>query len=106
MESNDRLAAARFLVGDVYFFVTYCDTRMRYPVVESYIYLGYCLSDDDDEGTWYFQPAADYVRNGSALEGSERPVFCATKSEVSEFVDEDELYVILKKSSDLRSGRE
>ena len=74
-----------FAVGDVYYFVTYADLTMMYPEIETYVFLGKNFSNEDVDDTLYFQPAPDYAIHGSAIDGSERPVFCANRSELSEF---------------------
>lgn len=84
----NRRPVPQFLAGQLYFFVTYCDPQLRYPIVESYVFLGMNLSDEDLDDTWYFQPALDYVRFGSAVENSNRPVLCANALNISEFLDE------------------
>ncbi len=81
----------QFLAGQIYFFVTYCDPQLRYPIIESYVFLGMNLSDEDLEDTWYFQPAPDFVNFGSAVETGNRPVFCANASNIAEFLDESGL---------------
>ena len=85
------LSQATFAAGEIYFFVTYPDVKMCFPLIESYVYLGMNLSDEDHEDTWYFQWASDFSKYGSALEGTERPVFCAKKDELNEFQNAKQL---------------
>lgn len=75
-----------FAVGEVYFRITYPDRNFLYPGVESFVYLGKNLSDEDTEDTWYFQPATDYGRYGSAVAHGavDRPVVCLGQSDISE----------------------
>jgi hypothetical protein len=89
-----------FEIGQVYFRVTYPDVKMLYPTIESFVYLGMNFSDEDVEDAWYFQPASDFGRNGSALNGVERPVSCATIDELNDFES------ILQLTSTLRSAEE
>lgn len=96
----DKLEA--YTRGEVYFFVTFPDTAMHYPLIESYVYFGMNLSEEDTEDTWYFQPAEDFCRRGPALEGSERPVFCATKDQLNEFQDAEKLLTTLKLAASKR----
>jgi hypothetical protein len=97
--------------GEVYFFVTYPDVKMCYPLIESYVYLGMNFSDEDLEDTWYFQWASDFSKHGSALEGTERPVFCAKKDELHEFQNADQLASTIELAANrrvanrLRSGK-
>jgi len=78
-----------FTLGEVYFQVTYPDPDFLYPGIESFVYLGKNLSDEDVEDTWYFQPAGDYGRYGSALDpgASEQPVVCVNQSDATEMLD-------------------
>lgn len=82
---------ATFTKGEVYFFVTYPDVKMCFPLIESYVYLGMNFSDEDLEDTWYFQSASDFSKHGSALEGVESPVSCVKKNELHEFQNADQL---------------
>jgi hypothetical protein len=54
-----------FAVGEVYFRVTYPGASMRYPLIESLVFVGKNLSDEDIEDTWYFQFADSYTQSGS-----------------------------------------
>ena len=89
-------------VGEVYFFVTYSDTAMRFPLIESYVFLGMNFSDEDLANTWYFQPADDYNQFGSALTGFERPVFCANEEQLIEFQNEHQLLFSLQEATSRR----
>ena len=100
-----------FAKGEVYFYVTYPDVKMCYPLIETYVYLGMNFSDEDLEDTWYFQWASDFSEHGSALEGIERPVFCAKKNELPEFQNAKQLASTLelaaarRVANRLRSGK-
>lgn len=90
---------AEYRVSEVYFFVTYPDVDMYYPLIETYVFLGMNFSDEDLVDVWYFQPVADFVEFGSALDGVYRPVFCATKEQLIEFQDVQQLAKTLNYSS-------
>jgi hypothetical protein len=62
--------SADYREGGVYFRLTYPDREMRYPQVESFVFVGKNLSDEDSEDTWYFQFSSDYARNGSTRKGA------------------------------------
>ena len=85
-----------FTKGEVYFFVTYPDIRMYYPLIESYVFLGMNFSEEDKEDTWYFQWASDFSQHGSALEGIERPVFEAKKEQLDEFQNPAQLMATIE----------
>jgi hypothetical protein len=95
----------KHVLGHIYFRVTYPDVKMHYPCIETFIYLGMNLSEEDIEDTWYFQSVTDYVRHGSALEGVERPVSCAAIEELVDFSDIEQLRSELV-DADTRRNRE
>lgn len=87
-----------FEVGDVYFRVTYRDCGMLYPSIETFVFVGTNLSNEDSEETFYFQPAAEYAEHGS-IEGSiggPRHVVCLTKKDASTMLDGFQLTRILE----------
>jgi hypothetical protein len=86
----------RLVIGQVYFRVTYPDIGMKYPLIESFVFLGMNFSDEDLEDTWYFQSAEDFSDHGSALDGVERPVSCATLEDLFDFEDLEQLSLTLK----------
>ena len=71
--------------------VTYSDVAMCFPIIESYVFLGKNLSDENLVDTWYFQSTTDYSRYGSASKGNERPAICASIGELVEFRDIERL---------------
>jgi hypothetical protein len=96
--------ADRFIDEDVYFRVTYPDPSMKYPRIESFVFVGKNLSDEDDEETWYFQFADSFAKGGSILKsaGGDRRVSCLTKSELDDMLDNERL---LKELDAARSRR-
>lgn len=92
-----------FIEGEVYFRITYPDPGFLYPRIESFVYVGMNLSDEDDEDTWYFQFADDYARNGSFLTGEHSgcKVSCVGGSDLPEMYNSTEL----KEQLDLAESR-
>lgn len=80
-----------------YFRVTYPDRERMFPIVETFVYLGLNLSDDDKDDTYYFQPASDYVRHGHAATADvdERPVICVGSEELNEMMDFERVVALL-----------
>lgn len=93
----------KYIEDEVYFQLTYPDPGCLYPIIESFVYVGMNLSDEDKEDTWYFQFAADYAKHGSFL-NSQRSgckVCCLNSSELSEMYNSIEL----KEQIDLAESR-
>ncbi|MCU7853102.1 MAG: hypothetical protein KZQ80_12920 [Candidatus Thiodiazotropha sp. (ex Monitilora ramsayi)] len=82
-----------YIEGEVYFRLVYPDVDMSYPIVQSFVYVGKNLSDEDQEDTWYFQFADDYAQFGSFIDSSqgERRVCCETQTTVSCMLDIESL---------------
>lgn len=75
-----------FTAGCVYYRVTYLDAGMTRPVVQSFVFLGKNLSDEDaHEDAWYFQESSDFHKHGSALTAptAGTPVACLTSDALS-----------------------
>jgi hypothetical protein len=81
--------APRFAKGQVYFVVKFFDGVRSYPQIDSFVYLGKNLSDDDTEDTWYFQFAESVATQGlvGTAGGGDREIQCATSRDVHVFVD-------------------
>ena len=98
----------RFTIGEVYFHITYSGRGMRYPLIESLVYLGKNLSDKDIDNTWYFQPSSDYGRHGSALDHDatlERPVYSFSEREIADILDIANLASELERAAVRRVSR-
>ena len=95
----------QFTVGEVYFRVTYPGPSLNYPLIESFVFVGKNLSDEDTEDTWYFQFADSYAKSGSILEGAggDRRVVCVNQDELAEMFNEEQLLEKLKAARRLRS---
>jgi hypothetical protein len=95
----------QFIVGEVYFRVTYPGSSLNYPQIESLVFVGKNLSDEDTEDTWYFQFADSYAKSGSILAGSggDRRVVCVNEAELPEMFNEEQLLEKLKAARRRRS---
>jgi hypothetical protein len=83
----------RFVIGEVYFCITYAEPGRKYPLITSFVYVGKNLSDEDAEDTWYFQFADSYAKHGLILAGSggDRRVSCLVSRELNEMLDDQHL---------------
>jgi hypothetical protein len=84
---------SKYVEGEVYFRVTYGGITEKYPTIETFVFVGMNLSDEDVEDTWYFQPAEAVAELGTVLEssGGDRIMRVLEKSELSEMMDIQEL---------------
>jgi hypothetical protein len=75
--------------GEVYYRLTFPDAGLFYPQVETFVFVGKNLSDEDTEETWYFQFAVRYAKSGSILKnkGGDRKVCLATRSNLADMLD-------------------
>jgi hypothetical protein len=99
--------ADRFAVGEVYFRVTYPGPSLNYPLVESFVFVGRNLSEEDAEDTWYFQFADSFAEFGSILagRGGDRRVRCLAANELDEMLDTAKLAVELEAATARRLAR-
>jgi hypothetical protein len=79
----------KYREGEVYYRLTFPDPGLLYPKVETFVFVGRNLSDEDTEDTWYFQFADSYVKDGSILksEGGDRKVCLATHRDLPDMLD-------------------
>jgi len=96
-----------FVEGEVYFRLTYPGPSLNYPLIETFVFVGKNLSDEDKEDTWYFQFADSYAESGSVVgsSGGDRRVVCASAKDVSDMVDEGELHDKLIAARNRRAKR-
>jgi hypothetical protein len=75
--------------GEVYYRLTFPDAGLFYPQVETFVFVGKNLSDEDTEDTWYFQFADSYAKSGSILKnkGGDRKVCLATRRDLVDMLD-------------------
>jgi hypothetical protein len=90
--------SAEFREGEVYYRLTFSDAGLLYPKVETFVFVGKNLSDEDAEDTWYFQFADSYGRVGSIVEnkGGDRRTSLATNRDLVDMLDLDGLMVELR----------
>lgn len=96
-----------FNAGEVYFRVTYAERSMSYPLIESFVFVGKNLSEEDSEDTWYFQFADSFSKAGSILEGTggDRRVCCLTESDLGDMLNDEQLLQELGVARTRRSNR-
>ena len=75
--------------GEVYYRITFPDAGLLYPQVETFVFVGKNISDEDTEDTWCFQFADSYAKSGSVLKskGGDRKVCLATRRDLSDMLD-------------------
>ena len=75
--------------GEVYYRLTFPDAGLLYPQVETFVFVGKNLSDEDTEDTWYFQFADSYAKSGSILKSKDgdRRVCLATRRDLPDMLD-------------------
>jgi len=96
-----------FKPDQIYFRVTYPDSRLMYPCIETFVFLGENLVEGDQEPTWYFQPARDFGRYGSAMDpgASERPVVCLTQDNPGDMCTLEELVQLIQDADVRRASK-
>lgn len=75
--------------GEVYYRLTFPDRGLLYPKVETFVFIGKNLSDEDTDDAWYFQFADGYAKFGSVLEGDsgDRRVSVVTDRDLPDMLD-------------------
>jgi hypothetical protein len=96
-----------YVEGEVYFRITYPDAELLYPRVESFVFVGFNLSDEDVEDSWYFQFADSFARDGSVrtVGGGDRRVAVLTRDELSEMLALEQAIGELKDAERRRAAR-
>jgi hypothetical protein len=84
--------------------VTYPEPALKFPRIESFVFVGKNLSEEDTEDTWYFQFADSFANDGSILTnaGGDRRVSCLTEGDLPDMLDDQRL---LKELSAARTRR-
>jgi len=100
------LSFVNFSKGEVYFRVAYPDREFRYPLIETFVYVGKNLSDEDREDTWYFQFAEGFGTHGSVLEteSGDRKVRCLHVDQLSEMLSLAQLKCELDQAESRRAS--
>jgi hypothetical protein len=94
-----------FIKGSVYFRVAYLDRDLFYPEIESFVFVGKNLSDEDKEDTWYFQFATSYAKGKTRkLELDERLYVLATREQLGVILTAEQLYAELKEVASRRDN--
>lgn len=93
------------ITGNCYFMVSYFDQEMRFPDIESYIYVGTNLleSDEADNPYWYFQDAESYVEQGvftQIEDKTSRKLVRADEDALEMFFDYDGLLCVLREGKE------
>jgi hypothetical protein len=93
-----------FIVGEVYFQVKYAEYTRKYPLIDSFVYVGKNLSEEDSEETWYFQFGDSFGTYGSVLDnsGGDRRVSCLAVNELSSMLNEERLMDELRAAAQRR----
>lgn len=78
-----------WLAGECYFRLSFLDPAKTRPVVDTLVFIGMNLSEEDKEDTWYFQDAHSYNVSGPVheSEATDAQIFCYTKGSLAELLD-------------------
>ncbi len=95
-----------FTKGDVYYRITYPDREMLFPRIESFVFVGKNLSEEDEEETCYFQLSRSFAKFGSVLENDsgDRAVTCVTEKDKGDMLDLSGLVSELEMADGRRSN--
>jgi hypothetical protein len=76
-------------IGEVYYQLTYPGVGLLYPKIDTFVFVGKNIAEEDTEDTWYFQFVESYARYGSVLDTGkgDRKVMGLTKAELAEIFD-------------------
>ena len=97
-----------FIIGKVYFTVSFVEPKLVYPIVDAYVYVGKNLLKDEAEDTWYFQDTASYVERGAfiaAQGGGDRQVMTFNASRLGDVLDVAGLNEVLRAAYFAHAGR-
>ena len=80
---------AEYCDGEVYYRLTFPDAGLLYPQVETFVFVGKNLSEEDKEDVWYFQFADSYAKHGSILKSKDgdRKVCLVTRRDLADMLD-------------------
>jgi len=100
--------SGEFREGEVYYRVTFSDAAFFYPKVETFVFIGKNLSDEDSTDTWYFQFADSYAKSGSIVssKGGDRRVARVTDRDAADMLELDELIEALQMAAKRRRARQ
>ena len=71
---------------------------MLYPLIDSFVFIGTNLSDEDLDDSWYFQFADGYGKHGSVVETNlgDRKVLVLEKEQLEEMFNTESLVTALQ----------
>lgn len=91
-----------YRAGECYYRLLYREGALLYPIVDTFVFLGMNLSDDEED-TWYFQDPISYDRSGPVTESGDETaaVFSFKRYELENVLDlhslTEQLIVALKR---------
>lgn len=77
-----------YRAGECYYRLLYREGALMYPIVDTFVFLGMNLSDDEED-TWYFQDPVSYDRTGPVTESGDEnaSVFSFKAGELDSILD-------------------
>lgn len=81
-------ATPAFRAGECYYRLLYLDGTLTQPVIDTYVYLGMNLSEEEED-TWYFQDTTSYNVSGPVTESGDEnaSVFSFKVGELGSILD-------------------
>ncbi len=88
----------KFIKGEFYYRINFPDQGMLYPLIDSFVFVGMNLSDEDQEESWYFQFADGYGKYGSVVDTNlgDRKVLVLNKEQLEEIYNTESLVTALQ----------
>jgi hypothetical protein len=77
MQTSAGKDSAQLSIGSTYFLLGYYDSELKYPFIESFVYVGQNLFDDDKNTqsiAYYFQDARSYLEHGTDVRSNNADV--------------------------------
>ena len=88
----------KFINGEVYYRLKFPDPDLCYPLIDSFVFIGMNLSDEDQEDVWYFQFAEGYGKFGSVVDTNlgDRKVLVLNRDQLDEMFNTESLVTALE----------
>ena len=88
----------KFIKGEVYYRMTFPDKDLLYPIIESFVFIGINLSEEDIEDSWYFQFAHGYGKYGSVIDTNlgDRKVLVLKEEQLEDMLNTESLVIALQ----------
>jgi hypothetical protein len=89
----------QFTKDKIYFRLLFSDANMKVPLIETFVFVGENLSNEDIREVLYFRPAADFVRYGMMMSNEGSPMVCFDADDaarVDEMISVTQLCEVLK----------